>query len=110
MDWRWRPPAGLLALAQLQVLAQAQEFRHLIQALLTDQGRPDPGQIPLRQLAVGLEEELRRHKAQHAVSQELQPLVAADLGAPVLVGIGAVVKGLAEQRPVPEGVAQLLLQ
>ena len=96
--------AGLLAPAQLQIRAQAQLPGHLVEALLAHQGRPDAGQVPLRRVRVLAEEELRRHKAQHGVPQELQPLVAPDAGGPVLVGIGAVVQRLLQQGRVPEAV------
>ena len=102
--------AGLLAPAQLQILAQAQLLRHLVQALLTHQRRPDPGQVPLRQVRVVAEQELRRDEAQYGVPQELQPLVAVQPGGPVLVGVGAVAQRLLQQSRVPEAVIQFFLQ
>ena len=50
------------------------------------------------------EKELRRHKAQDGIAQELQPLVAENAAAPVLVDIGTVAQGLVQQLPVPEAV------
>ena len=70
--------AGLLALAQPQLTAQAQALGHLIQALLAHQRRPHPGQVSLRQVRVLVIQIVRRYQTQHGVPQKLQPLVAAD--------------------------------
>ena len=80
MDVRWRPPPALLAPAQLQIPAQVQLAGHLIEALLAHQRRPDPGQVPLRQVRVLGEQKFRRDESQHGISQKLQPLVAAQMG------------------------------
>ena len=96
--------AGLLALAQLQIAAQIQLLGHLVKALLAHQRCPDPGQIPLRQVRVPGEEILRRHKAQHAVAQKLQPFVAAKPLGAMLIRVGAVIQRLPQQFLVPEGI------
>ena len=102
--------AGLLALAQPQLTAQAQALGHLIQALLAHQRRPHPGQVSLRQVRVLVIQIVRRDQTQHGVPQKLQPLVAADAAAPVLVGVGAVVQGRLKLLLAAEGVAQLFFQ
>ena len=94
--------AGLLTLAQLQIAAQIQLLGHLVKALLAHQRCPDPGQIPLRQVRVPGEEILRRHKAQHAVAQKLQPFVAAKPLGAMLIRVGAVIQRLPQQFLVPE--------
>ena len=81
-----------------------------MEALLAHQGRPGAGQLALRRVRVLAEQILARDQAQHGVSQELQALVALDPGAPVLVGIGDVDHGGAQQLHVPERVAQPLFQ
>ena len=81
-----------------------------MKALLAYQRRPDPGQIPLRQVRVPGEEILRRHKAEHAVTQEFQALVAEKVCAAVLVGIRAVAQRLFEQRRIFEMILQLFFQ
>ena len=96
--------AGLLALAQLQIAAQIQLLGNLVKALLAHQRRPDSGQIPLRQVRVPGEEILRRHKAQHAVAQKLQPFVAAKPLGAMLIRVGAVIQRLPQQFLVPEGI------
>ena len=113
--------AGLLAPAQFQEPAQVQLFRHLVQTLLAHQRRPDTGQIPLRQIRVLSKQELRRHKAQNGIPQELQPLVAVQMLCAVFVGIGtvahdlhghAVIDGighLAGQKPAPDQAVQAVL-
>ena len=79
--------ACLFAFAQLQIAAEIQLLRHLMQALLAHQRRPDPGQIALRQIRVPCEKVFRRHKAQHAVPQKFQPLIAAQPLHAMLIGI-----------------------
>ena len=102
--------AALLALAQHQKVAQMQALGHLMQALLAHQRGADAGQLALRQVGVLAVQIVRRHEAQHRVAQKLQPLVAGDAHAPVLVGVGAVVQGAAQQLTVGERIAQPFLQ
>ena len=92
------------------VAAQIQLLRHLVQALLAHQRRPDAGQVPLRQVGMLDEQKFRRHEAQHGVSQKLQPLVAVQPGGAVLVGVGAVAQRLGQQGRIPERVIQFFLQ
>ena len=102
--------AQLLTVAQLQVLAQLQILGHLVQALLAHQCGADAGQIALRQVGVLGVQVLRRHEAQHRIAQKLQTFVAGDAPGAVLVGVGAVVQGVFQQRGAAEGIAQLCLQ
>ena len=76
--------AGLLTVAELEVAAQLQLLRDLMQALLANERRAD--------------------------ARQLQPLVAHALRAAVLVGIGAVAQSLGEQGSAAEAVAQLTFQ
>ena len=102
--------AGALPPAQLQIFAQVPGPGHLHQALLAHQGRPGPGQVPLRQVGVGPVEIVRRDHPQHRVPQKLQTLVALAALAAVFVGVGAVGQGVVQQRRVPKGIAQGLFQ
>ena len=102
--------AALLALAQQQEVPQAQTLGHLVQALLAHQGGADTGQLALRQVGMLAVQKVRRHEAQHRVAQELQPLVAGDAHAAVLVGVGAVVQCAPQQLRIVEAIAQPLLQ
>ena len=101
--------AGLLALAQVQILAQMQRLRHLYQAVLTHQGRPGPGQFPLRQIRVIAVQVVGHHHAQDRVTQELQPLVALE-ASPALIGTGTVGQRIFQQRRIPKFIAQLFFQ
>ena len=83
--------AGLLALAPLQIGSQVETLGHLVQTLLADQCGPDAGQVPLRQIRVLAEQIVRRHQTQHGVPQKLQPLIAMNAQAAVLIGVGAVI-------------------
>ena len=81
-----------------------------MQALLAHQRGADTGQVALGQVGVLFVQVLRGDEAQHRIAQEFQPLVAADMLAPVLVGVGAVVQRALQQRRVTEGIAQLFFQ
>ena len=102
--------ALFLSPAQLQAAAQIQRLRHLVEALLADEGGTAAGQVALRQIGVLCVQVFSGDEAQHGVAQKPQPLVAADAGGAVLVGIGAVVEGGAEQGRIAEGIAQLFFQ
>ena len=92
------------------MVAQGQRLGYLVQALLADQRRTDAGQVALRQVGVLFIQMLGGDEAQHRVAQKFQPLVAGDVRAAMLVGIGAVVQGRLQQRRVAERIAQLLFQ
>ena len=102
--------AGLLTVAQLEVAAQLQLLRDLMQALLANERRADARQLALGRVGMPRKKILRRDEAEHAVAQKLQPLVAHALRAAVLVGIGAVAQSLGEQGSAAEAVAQLTFQ
>lgn len=109
MDGRFLPAAELLAVAELNILAQPQPLRHLVQALLAHERRADARQVALGQIRVAVEQIVRRHHAEHGVAQKLQPLVAAEAAA-VLVGVGAVVERALEQFLVFKRVIQPFFQ
>ena len=85
-------------------------LRDLVQAVLAHEQRADARQLPLRRGRMLGKQILRRHKAEHAVTQEFQALVAEKVCAAVLVGIGAVAQSLGEQGSAAEAVAQLTFQ
>ena len=68
------------------------------------------GEITLREFSVSLKQKFCGHKSQNTITQKLQPLIAADTGIAVFIGIGAVVKCLTEKFAVLESVLQLFLQ
>ena len=51
-------------------------------------------------------EKLRRYKTKHRIPQELQPLIAVKVCGPMLVGIGAVIQCLLQQRGISECIIQ----
>ena len=104
------PAAALLAVAELEIAAQLQLLRDLVQTFLAHERRADARQLALRRVGVPRKEKLRRDEAEHAVAQKLQPLVAHALRAAVLIGIGAVTQSLGQQSHIAEAVAQLMLQ
>ena len=55
-------------------------------------------------------EKLRRYKTKHRIPQELQPLIAVKVCGPMLVGIGAVIQCLLQQRGISECIIQFFLQ
>ena len=100
--------AGLLPLAQLQILSQPQGLGHLHQALLAHQGGAGAGQLPLRQVRVVPVQVVCHHHPQNGVAQKFQPFVALQLS-PALVGAGAVGQRVFQQFRALKGVAQLFL-
>ena len=106
------PPAArmFLAPAEPDVFAQAQLRRNLVQALLANELRPQPGHTALRQLRETPVQLIRHDHAQHRVSQKLQALVALAAAAAVLVSVGAVSKRRHQQSAVTEAVTQFFLQ
>ena len=81
-----------------------------MQAVLAHEQRADARQLPLRRGRMLGKQILRRHKAEHAVTQEFQALVAEKVCAAVLVGIRAVAQRLFEQRRIFEMILQLFFQ
>src|SRR6267143_704158 len=67
--------APQLAFAQLQVIADAERLRQLMQGLLAHQLRAQPRQVSLGKLVEALEQLGRDHAVQNPVAQELQSLV-----------------------------------
>ncbi|MPN54540.1 hypothetical protein SDC9_202210 [bioreactor metagenome] len=92
------------------MLPKPQQLRRLCQAALADQRGPQPGQAALGEVRAGSVEVLGHHHAQHRITQKLQPLIAAQSGVPVLIGIRAVGKGVAEQVYVPKRISELFFQ
>ena len=96
-------------LAQQQEITQPDGGSTAGQIALTDQIRPDPGQISLRLIGVQRIEKISRHKPQHAVAQKLQPFITG-AAIPFFIGIGAVGQGIFQQAFIPEGIAQPFFQ
>src|SRR5699024_5036152 len=74
-----------------------------------DQAGADAGQIALGPVGVGVEQIVCRHDLQHAVPQELQPLVVGHRG-PALVGVAGVGQGGQQQARVLEGITDDLFK
>src|SRR6266705_6916012 len=71
-----REPAALqLAFAQLQVIAQPERLRHLMQGLLAHELRSQPRQVSLGKLAEAFEQLGCNDAVENAVAHELQALV-----------------------------------
>jgi hypothetical protein len=98
----------LLALAELDVIAQADGAGHLGQGAGVDDGRPQLGQQPLGQRGLGEVEGLGDDHPEHRVAEELQPLVGGQ--ATVLVRIGPVRQGKVQQLVGQLRTAELLAQ
>ena len=84
------PAAGLLAVAQPDLLRDAEFPRDLAQRALAHHRRAQLGQVALGQLGIVREQVIRRDKAQYGIAKELQPLVVVQVVPAVLVGIGRV--------------------
>ena len=79
--------AVLLAVTQTDLLRNAEFPRDLAQRTLTHDRRTQLGQLALGQLRIMREQVIRRDKAQYGIAKKLQPLVAVQMRAVVLVGI-----------------------
>ena len=86
---------GLLAAAELDVVAEPDRAADLGQRAGVDDGRAQLGQPALGEVGVGEVERLGDDDAEHRVAEELQALVGRQ--AAVLVGVGAVRQGALEQ-------------
>ena len=100
---------GLLAAAELDVLAEPDAAADLGQRAGVDDRGAQLGQPALGEVGVGEVEGLGDDDAEHGVTEELQPLVGRQ--PTVLVGVRAVGQGALEQLGVqdgfPEGCAEL---
>src|SRR4051794_8502967 len=85
----------LLALAELDVLAEADGAGHLSQGAGVDDGRAQLGQQSLGERGLGDVEGLGDDHPEHRVPEELEPLVGGH--ATVLVGVGPVRQGKIQQ-------------
>src|SRR5262249_27401127 len=94
---------GELALAQAQVLADAERLRHLGERLLADQARPQARELALRELRETRVEHVGDGTAEHAIAQELEALV-------VLGAAAAVRQRLLDKARIVEPVAQPFLE
>ena len=103
-------PGDLGPAAKAHAFAQAELPRRAAQALLADQLRPDAGHLPLGEKRAAVVKELRRRKAENGVAQEFQALVAAGMGKPVLIGVGAVGHGRLQKRQVLKMIFNSVLQ
>ena len=81
-----------------------------MQAVLAHKQGADARQLALRRVRVLGKQILRRDKAEHAVAQKFQALVAEKVRPAVLVGIRAVAQRLFEQRRIFEMILQLFFQ
>ena len=70
---------GLLAAAELDVLAELDLAGHVGQGAGVDDRGAQLGQPPLGEVGVGDVERLGHHDPEHRVAQELQALVGGDL-------------------------------
>jgi hypothetical protein len=95
---------GVLAPAELDVLAQADGATDLGQRPGVDHGGAELGQPALGQVGMADVERLGDHDAEHGVAEELQPLVGGQ--ATVLVGVGPVGQGALEQPGVQDRVPE----
>ena len=102
--------ALLLAVAQHQMLTDADFVGGGSQGLLADHICPHPGQLALGTVGEIPEQILRHQHAQHTVAQELQPLVAEQAVVPALIGIGGVGQGIVQQLDVLKAVANGIFQ
>ena len=93
---------GLLAAAELDVLAEADAAADLGQRAGVDDRGAQLGQPALGEVGVGAVERLGDDDAEHGVAEELQPLVGRQ--AAVLVGVRAVGQGALEQRSRVQGL------
>ena len=98
------------ALAEQQVIAQAEPGGEPGQALGVDHRGPQPSQLTLVRRLVGVVQVLRRDQLQHRVAQVLQPLVVGQSGLGVLVVVGAMGQRLPKQRRVVEADAERPLE
>src|SRR5436190_1550572 len=97
------PAAPQLALSQLQVIAQPERLRQLMQGLLAHQLRAQPRQIPLGNPVEAFEQLGCDHAVENAVAQELQALV-------VKGAVAAVREGPQQQLGPGKRVSDLLLK
>ena len=95
---------GLLAAAELDVLAEPDAAADLGQRAGVDDGRPQLGQPALGEVGVGAVERLGDDDAEHGVTEELQALVGRQPA--VLVGVRAVGQRALEQLGVQHGVPE----
>ena len=84
------PAAGLLAVAQPDLLRDAEFPRDLAQRALAHDRRAQLGQVALGQLGIVRKQVIRRDKAQYGIAKELQPLIVVQVACAMLVGIGRV--------------------
>ena len=85
----------------------AVSYTHLDVYKRQHQCRPGAGQIAFRQVRVSAVQIVRRHHAQHRVTQKFQPLIALGTLGLVLVGVRAVGQGVLQQCPIRKAIAQL---
>ena len=101
-----RPPEAAalqLALAQPQVVAEREASRQLVQPLLAHQARAQARQLAFPEVREPVVELGGDDAVEHAVAEELEPLVVGR-------AVAAVGQRLREQSGVPKPVAQALLQ
>ena len=104
-DRRLLPPSrGLLATAELDVLADADAPTHLGQRPGVDDRRPQLGQPALGEVGVGAVERLGHDHTEHRVAEELQALVGRQPA--VLVGVGTMRQRAVEQLGMQLGVPE----
>ena len=95
---------GLLAAAQLDVLAEVEVAGHAREGAGVDDRGAQLGQPSLGEVRVGRVERLGHDDAQHRVAQELQALVGGE--AAVLVRVGPVRQGAVEQPGIQDRITE----
>jgi hypothetical protein len=88
------------ALAQQEVIAEAEPGSQPGQALGVDDRGPEPSQLPFVGRLVGVEEMLGRDQLEDRVAEVLQPLVVRRPTLRMLVVVGAMGQRLPEQGDV----------
>ena len=108
---RTGPTAGaFLAPTQTDIIAQFQILRHFVQRVFAHQFRTELSHAAFGHFRIMGVEIFCRDKAQHGISQKLQPFIAGNCRVPALIGIRAVTQGIFQQSAVTERIIQLLFQ
>ena len=99
---------GFLALAEQQVLVQAQGAGRVGQAFFLDQAGPDSGHLPLGGLRKAPVDLLADAQLQHGVAEELQPLVVL-AGVFSLIGVRTMDQRAAQELDLRKVIVNTIL-
>lgn len=102
--------AGLLPSAQFETSAEFKFDSDLKEALFTDEGSADSGQIAFREVRVSGKEVFGGNKAQDGITEELKAFVAGEVSGPMFVSVRAVAESLLKQFLPPKGIIEFFLQ